>query len=277
MNKLFNDNKTNALKEIKEELIASNLFDFEINDYNCLSLYQTYNDIKACECCPGLDKCPQATIGYHPIVKNNEILYSPCKLKRNSLKQLEERSRIDCLYMPKKVFEANLDDYRLDSEERIKCYKYAKAFIDGDEKKGMFIYGPFGVGKTFLLACLMNELAKKGKSTVLVYFPDLARDMKSSIDQGNLEKKIEMLKTVDVLLIDDIGSENMSAWIRDEILSPILNYRYLDELPTFFSSNLDYKQLAEHLSNTKDGKDMKKGPRIVQRIICMTKKFGVEQ
>ena len=47
-----------------------------------------------------------------------------------------------------------------------------------------------------------------------------------------------MLKTSPILMLDDIGAESNSAWFRDEILMIVLEYRMMQELPTFFSSNL---------------------------------------
>ncbi len=276
MNKLFTNSNNKVIADMKKEILVSNLFNFEIIDNDIPSFYQAMKEMEKCKDCKGLDKCEMISKGYRPFVSNEHIVYGACKLKKIEEKRLDDKQRINALYMPKKILEANLNDYHTNSDDRIKCYKYANKFIEGIEQSGMYIHGPFGGGKTYLLASIANELSHRGKNTMLVYFPDLARDLKSSIDSGNLENRINMLKTIDVLFIDDIGSENMTAWFRDEVLGTILNYRYLDELPTFFSSNLDYKELAMHLSNTKDGKDVKKGPRIVQRIMNMTKSFEVK-
>ena len=41
-------------------------------------------------------------------------------------------------------------------------------------------------------------------------------------------------------MLDDIGSESMTSWMRDEVLGRILNYRMHKGLPTFFTSNNNY-------------------------------------
>ena len=41
-------------------------------------------------------------------------------------------------------------------------------------------------------------------------------------------------------MLDDLGSENMSAWLRDEVLGPVLNYRVLECKPLFISSNISF-------------------------------------
>ncbi len=75
-----------------------------------------------------------------------------------------------------------------------------------------------------------------------------------------------------LLLIDDIGAETTTAWSRDEILGPILQYRMQAKLPTFFTSNLNLEQLEKHLSVTKDSVDIVKAKRIIERIGQLTDK-----
>lgn len=277
MNKLFNQGSNSYLKEIIEELNESKLFKVEITEINCLELYQALEQFKACKVCQGIELCSFPSKGYRPFATEYGVVYGPCKKLKLYNQKIDNDLNKDVLYFPRKILEYELSDYRIDTPERLACYQHAHHFISGNEDRGMYIYGPFGVGKTFLLAAIANELGKVGKTSLLVSFPDLVRDMKSSIDAGDLEDKISRLKSVYCLLIDDIGSENMSSWFRDEILSPILNYRSIAELPTFFTSNLNITELATHLSNTKDGKDSKKGPRIVERIFSMTKQFEVRK
>ena len=83
--------------------------------------------------------------------------------------------------------------------------------------------------------------------------------------------KIEQLKEIEVLMLDDIGSESMTSWMRDEVLGRILNYRMHQGLPTFFSSNLDYQQLQHHYSYTQKGEvEEIKGARVLERIKALT-------
>ena len=78
------------------------------------------------------------------------------------------------------------------------------------------------------------------------------------------------LKNVDILLIDDIGAENVTAWGRDEILGTILQYRMNNKLSTFFTSNLTLEELEVHLSLSKNSEDKVKARRIIERIKELT-------
>jgi primosomal protein DnaI len=143
--------------------------------------------------------------------------------------------------------------------------------------KGMYLSGIFGSGKTYILAAMAKELAKKGYKVIFAYYPDLVRELKSSIGSGALEDRIEELKTIDVLMLDDIGGETISAFIRDEVLGPILQHRVLDELPTFFSSNLKMKTLIQSMSMDGGDVERSKATRIFERIRELTVEFELTE
>ena len=82
----------------------------------------------------------------------------------------------------------------------------------------------------------------------------------------NYTEKFDIIKKTPLLLLDDIGAEYLTAWGRDEVLEPILQYRMDEELPTFFTSNLDLKQLETHLSVINNSVDKLKARRIIERI-----------
>ena len=94
------------------------------------------------------------------------------------------------------------------------------------------------------------------------------------MNRGNysylIEDKMRYLQNVDILLLDDIGAENVTAWGRDEILGTILQYRMNNKLTTFFTSNYTIQELEDHLSMTKNGEDKVKAKRIIERIKQLT-------
>ena len=112
-------------------------------------------------------------------------------------------------------------------------------------------------------------MAKKDIASVMVYYPELLRSLKSSFG-NDYEEKFTKLKTVPLLLLDDIGAENTTNWSRDEVLAPLLQYRMEEHLPTFFTSNLTKEELELTLSNTNNGVDKIKARRIIERINQLT-------
>ncbi len=47
-------------------------------------------------------------------------------------------------------------------------------------------------------------------------------------------------------MLDDIGAESMTSWVRDEVIGTVLQHR-MSQLPTFFSSNFSPDELKHHL------------------------------
>ena len=119
------------------------------------------------------------------------------------------------------------------------------------------------------MAYIAKTLADRGHDVLFMFYPDLVRKVKSLIQDNKLEQGITELKNVDVLMLDDFGAENSTAFIRDEILSPILQYRMNNNLPTFMTSNLEDEQLINHLADSNNGTDLVRASRIRERIRAM--------
>jgi primosomal protein DnaI len=113
---------------------------------------------------------------------------------------------------------------------------------------------------------LAKELTKKQVKVIIVYYPDLVRTIKSYITTSNFEPLINRLKYIDVLMLDDVGAENNSGFIRDEVLGPILQFRRDANLPVCMSSNYDFDLLQKHFSETKEEINQTKSGRIIERI-----------
>ena len=241
------------------------------------SIEDAVKEKKACKDCPGLKKCPNTLIGHvYTALKDNNGLnfsYIPCNKLIKEENTYAYKKNITCFDLPKEISEASFSKAYRDDNKRLPIFKYFKEFMDSylkDKKgKGLYLSGSFGSGKTYLVAALFNELAKKNISSALVYYPELLRSLKSSFG-SDYEEKFDFIKTVPLLLLDDIGAENTTSWSRDEVLGPILQYRMEEELPTFFTSNLTLSELEASLSITNSGTEKVKAKRIIERIKQLT-------
>ncbi|MDD4354440.1 MAG: primosomal protein DnaI [Candidatus Izemoplasmatales bacterium] len=266
--------------EIRQFVMKYDLtHDTILNGINSLLTFKEQKE--TCQVCPGLYDCKLITTGMTPVLEyySGDIALSYQKCRFNIMD--ESKFRIDTLYVPKKVFNAELSDFDLIGPERKEIHRYILKFLTeySREKyvKGMYISGIYGSGKTYILAVIANELAKKGFDIVFVYYPDLVRELKSSIGTGNLEEKIERLKAAEILFLDDIGGEAPSAFVRDEILGPILQHRVLDEKPTFFSSNMKMKVLIEAMQADGSNIEKTKAFRIFERIRELAQEFEISE
>lgn len=248
------------IKEMKKNPM---LIDKEITEDNYTDYYVFHTQYNNCQKCDGLNKCPNLTRGFAPVLSNYKTAYKMC-----TLMQKESRSNVKPLFVSSKSLVAKLDEFNVSTPERKKCLKWATDFVIDfkNQQKGLYLYGPYGTGKTYLLSAIANELSQRNVKSIVAFFPDLSRELKSSINTNTLEDIVLELKSIDCLMLDDFGGEMPSGWLRDEIITPILQYRLTEGKPTFISSNLDYNELTNHLSISKSGNDQLKAGRIIERI-----------
>ena len=243
-------------------------------DKSMSKLYEYINQSKDCNKCESLGGCINFMKGYHPdlvLARNSiDVVYKPCPRKIMADEKKKNEKLIKSLYVPRDILEATFEDFEGDSgrlDAGDKAATFLMNYEAGNQPKGLYLYGKFGVGKSYLLGAIANELAKKQISSMIVYVPELLREMKGSIADHTLNEKIEALKREPILMLDDIGAESMSSWTRDEVLGPILQFRMLESLPTFFTSNFNFAELEHHLTYSQRGEEEKmKARRIMERI-----------
>ena len=263
-------------KEFKDFVYGLNIEEEILMKYTS-SLEDAFIECKNCKNCKNLADCKNSERGYRytPNKDRNIINFSyvACDKKQKELNDNEYKKYIELFDMPKDIAKASLKDiYKED--KRLPVFKYITEFINNydneDKPKGLYLHGSFGSGKTYLIAALFNELAKKKNiRSVLIYYPEFLRSLKASF-QTTYTEQFNYIKKVPLLLLDDIGAENCSAWARDEVLGPILQYRMDSHLPTFFTSNLTLEELETSLAMTSSGVDKVKARRIVERIKQLT-------
>ena len=232
-----------------------------------------------CQNCKGLCFCKNEMKGYKliPNVLDNKINfeYEACSYMKKNLKETSFLNNIKLYNEPSELKNARIKDIYVDDKSRVEVIKYINDYIKNYNKnrlKALYLTGSFGSGKTYLISALFNELAKQNVSSVIVYFPEFLRTLKSSFNdiENSYNERFNYVKNAKLLLIDDIGAENLTTWGRDEILGTILQYRMQENLPTFFTSNLNMKELEEHLSITTSSSDKVKARRIIERINQLT-------
>lgn len=238
-------------------------------------LERTVKELQVCSKCRALEECKNPIEGCvcYPNKEGDKLRfnYVACRYKQKRLE--EEKNRSNMFEEPLSIRNAKMADIDVTDKKRADIIKWITKFYKSYDKnknlKGLYLHGSFGGGKSFLLAALFNELAKKGVKTTIIYYPEMLRKLKESFSD-DFKTKMELLKRSEVLLIDDIGAEAVTQWGRDEILGTILQYRMDACLPTFFTSNLNIEELETHLASTKNGVEIVKARRIIERIKQLT-------
>ena len=238
------------------------------------SIYEFYNNKRhVSELSKGY--YPKLTVNNH----NIEVAYYPNERTQNREKRSQYETGFVLMDMPSDIRRAKLDDYNGDG--RVDALGKSLDFIDNYLHQdgftpGLYLAGDFGVGKTYLLGAIANELFKNDVHTTLMHFPTFAVEMKNSIGSNSVLAKVNKIKDAEILMLDDIGADSMSSWIRDEVLGVILQYRMQENLPTFFSSNFSMNELEKHLSvNQKGESEPVKAKRIMERVKYLSREVIV--
>lgn len=142
-----------------------------------------------------------------------------------------------------------------------KAYQKASAYVEKSkevfaENIGLYIYGDNSSGKTFLIACICNELVWKGYRCIYTNLATILNEIRGSYDRNGMGECaiLRNLEYYDFAFIDDLGKEFLgreysvasSKWAEEKFFE-ILNARYNAQKPTVFSSNYSIGELASVL------------------------------
>ena len=151
---------------------------------------------------------------------------------------------------------------------RMKVDEYLEGWEENREAgKGLYLCGGVGTGKTHLAVAVMNELIRRKRvPSLFVTVPELLDNLRGAYnDPGrDLDEWMDAVKNADFLVLDDLGAEKPTDWVRERIFV-LVNHRYREQLPTVFTSNIGPKDLAAQL-----------GERTASRIIAMCDWIALE-
>lgn len=133
-----------------------------------------------------------------------------------------------------------------------KLINFSKEYCDNLRIKdyGIFFYGKSGAGKTYFASAMVNYLLDKGKRACFITateFFELMANYSYSFyrDKKELQDRIDFIRNVDFLMIDDLGNE-ISNKNNNSFLSSLLDNRFEKGLNTVITSNLSEYDLAEY-------------------------------
>ncbi|TDM10627.1 primosomal protein DnaI [Macrococcus lamae] len=243
-----------------------------------LSILQEYKDqSKMCGRCQSYGTCINFVKGHTPMLyvedKRIKIAYSPCPNKKVYDEELKMKEYVTAMHVPYEILNAKIDAVDLETSERLNIVRQAIQICNdiaaGKPTKGMYIHGSFGTGKSFILGAIANQLKEKHVYTTIFYVPEFIRELKSGFNDNTFEQKLDRVKKSPVLMLDDIGAEDLTPWVRDEVLGPLLHHRMMNQLPTFFSSNFNLEELEHHFANTRNGVEKTKALRMMERLYAL--------
>ena len=242
----------------------------DLENMRCNSKDKIFNN--KCKFC-GKDLKPIGLEYLYANIPLSSIEYERCDCKESQaywneidLKEEIQKKRKHFEQMIRQFYIQNysskrIQDYQFENliitEINTKEIESAKDFtekcINKNQKNGLIITGKSGVGKTHLAKAILNKLTEKDMLVLmgrLILLLDVIKD--TFKDFSSKEKDIiELYSKVDMLIIDDLGTERISSWALEKLYTIIEN-RNENKLPIIVTTRFNKESLLDRFYQSED-------------------------
>jgi DNA replication protein DnaC len=135
----------------------------------------------------------------------------------------------------------------LQSASLERAFNQAKHFA-GNLNGWLLLMGGYGCGKTHLAAAIANYAVEMGVPTLFLTVPDLLDALRFAYnsDDTTFEQRFDQIRTAELLVLDDFGTQNATAWAQEKLFQ-IINYRYINRLPLVVTTNLSLDEIEARI------------------------------
>lgn len=213
-----------------------------------------HKEFKRCEFC-NKELTPIGLDYLYANISPDSIKYERCDCNK-----AQDRDVINKLYKQnyneRKFQNLNFENFNINSgnEIAVKVAKdYTSKCITKIQTKGLIITGESGLGKTHLAASIANKLIENDKIVLMGRLTTLLDMIKETFrDNTKSENElIELYSNVDMIIIDDLGTEKISQWALEKLYTIIQN-RNENGLPIIITTRFDKQGLIERFSQSQD-------------------------
>lgn len=171
---------------------------------------------------------------------------------KNKQNAKEKRQKIFKKYslINKDLEKATFDSYIPNHKSQEYAKKVALRFVDIfalDNPKGIIFTGKYGIGKSHLAKVMADGVMNKGYDSIFISVPKLLTKFRTSYNKDSNVSEgeiIDALNTVDLLVLDDLGSEKTTDWASEKLFE-IVDHR--QGMHTIYTSNLNEDELFNKL------------------------------
>jgi DNA replication protein DnaC len=138
---------------------------------------------------------------------------------------------------------------RAESENLRRALQTARDFAANPRDWLVYNSIAYGNGKTHLAAAIANYVLNQGKPVLFVVVPDLLDHLRAAFNPAagvRYDKRFEEVKTAELLVLDDLGTESATPWAREKLYQ-VFNYRYNARLPTVITTALRVEEIDAKL------------------------------
>ena len=193
--------------------------------------------------------------------KQSKIYWDEIDLKEEKQKKRKQFEQMIRQFYIQNYSSNRIQDYQFENfiitEINKKEVEIAKDFtekcINKNQKNGLIITGKSVVGKTHLATAILNKLTEKDMLVLmgrLILLLDVIKD--TFKDFSSKEKDIiELYSKVDMLIIDDLGTERTSSWALEKLYTIIEN-RNENKLPIIVTTRFNKESLLDRFYQSED-------------------------
>ncbi len=261
----------------------------DLENMKCNSKEEIFHN--KCKFC-GKDLKPIGLDYLYANIPLSSIEYERCDCKQSKaywnevdLKEEKQKKRKQFEQMIRQFYIQNyigkqIQDYKFDNfittETNKKEVEIAKDFtekcINKNQKNGLIITGKSGVGKTHLATAILNKLTEKDVLVLMGRLILLLDVIKNTFKDFSSKEKdiIELYSKVDILIIDDLGTERISSWALEKLYTIIEN-RNENKLPIIVTTRFNKESLLDRFSQSEE-KDLSEA--VIQKLYQFC--YGIE-
>ena len=135
-----------------------------------------------------------------------------------------------------------------DRENLRRAFEICRQFAE-EPSDWLVLQGDYGCGKTHLAAAIANHRTTAGQPGLFVVVPDFLDHLRATFSpssQVRFDQRFEEVRTAQLLVLDDLGTESASPWAQEKLYQ-LFNYRYIARLPTIITMTQKVEEVNPRL------------------------------
>lgn len=205
-------------------------------------LNQRLTDCKDCgsgERCADLQHWQNPGKRFAGINAEGAVVYEQC----SQWTARQYRQQLRWMGIPPLFHGCSFDTFRATTQAQKKALEQCREFASKPQQ-GLLLAGPWGTGKTHLAVSILRALfdhAKRTDGLRFVVVPKLLAEARDAI-RSNSASPISAAMDASVLVLDDVGAEKVTDWVREQLFL-LINDRYENEKITIITTNCNLSDL----------------------------------
>jgi DNA replication protein DnaC len=161
----------------------------------------------------------------------------PCTCKEREIEE-KRRLQLDRFFSLKPFADKTFGTFNSAVPGTREAFAVAQRYA-ADPMGWLVLSGGYGCGKTHLAAAIAHYHLAAGSPIFFAVVPDLLDHLRAAFaptSEVPYDTMFDTIREVDLLVLDDLGAENSTAWATEKLFQ-LINYRYNFRMPTVITTN----------------------------------------